>query len=292
MRYGTVCSGIECFSLAVAARGWEPAWFAEIEPYCCDLLKERYPHVPNLGDITKIKAVSRCEVVVAGTPCQSFSVNAEQRGLDDARGQLALRFAEIIKQARPRWVVWENVPGVLTSGGGRDFGVFLNTLGQCGYGVAYRVLDSRFFGVAQRRRRVFVVGHYRDWRRAAAVLFDGPQYRADEVENREALQRGQERTVPRSVLGWTGDETPKYGVEIVPTLRSGQGGEGAGLSDGRGVLRRLTIKEWERLQGIPDGYTDIAGHGEHDRRKSVGNGFCVNVLRWIAKGIEAAEAAN
>jgi DNA (cytosine-5)-methyltransferase 1 len=282
-----VCSGIETFSLAVAALGWEPAWFAEIDPFCCELLKERYPHVPNLGDITQIEAAPAVDAIVAGTPCQSFSVQGNRKGLDDERGQLAIRFTRILNRTRPRWLVWENVPGVLQSSGGQDFAAFLTSLGKCGYGIAYRVLDAQYFGVPQRRRRLFVVGHYRDWRPAAAVLFDAHQHRTNEIEAAGIHQRA-EQALSGALLGWTGDETPKHGIEIVPTLRAQQGGEGVGIA-GRGVIRRLTVTEWERLQGIPDGYTNIAGSRTRARMHAIGNAFCVNVLAWVAGRIALVE---
>jgi site-specific DNA-cytosine methylase len=112
------------------------------------------------------------DLLVGGTPCQSFSVAGLRGGLDDERGNLALEYLRLADRLRPRWLVWENVPGVLSSNGGRDFGSILGGMVELGYGVAYRVLDAQFFGVAQRRRRVFVVGYAGDWRRAAAVLFE------------------------------------------------------------------------------------------------------------------------
>jgi len=121
----------------------------------------------------------RLDLLVGGTPCQSFSVAGLRGGLDDARGNLALRFMQLCAAARPRWVVWENVPGVLSVDGGRAFGSILGALEELGYGWAYRTLDAQWFGVAQRRRRVFVVGHLGDWRRAAAVLFEQQSVRGD-----------------------------------------------------------------------------------------------------------------
>jgi len=112
------------------------------------------------------------DVLVGGTPCQSFSVAGLRKGLDDPRGNLMLTYLAIAAKYRPKWVVWENVPGVLSSNGGLDFASFLRGLGECGYGFAYRVLDAQYFGVPQRRRRVFVVGCFGDWRSAAAVLFE------------------------------------------------------------------------------------------------------------------------
>ena len=131
----------------------------------------------NLGDMTKLteEMLNYCgpiSLLCGGTPCQSFSVAGLRKGLEDPRGNLALRFTQLVGVLRPEWVVWENVPGVLSSGNGRDFGTFLGALAELGYGFAYRILDAQWFGVAQRRRRVFVVANARDWRRAAAVLFE------------------------------------------------------------------------------------------------------------------------
>ena len=174
MKYISVCSGIEAATVAWHHLGWEPAWFSEIEPFPCSVLKHHYPDVPNLGDMTKWSEWPNetVDLLVGGTPCQSFSVAGKRGGMDDHRGQLALSFSAIAAKYKPRWIVWENVPGVLSSGGGRDFGAFLGSLVKLGYGLCYRVLDAQHFGVAQRRRRVFVVGHLGDWRRVAAVLFE------------------------------------------------------------------------------------------------------------------------
>jgi len=175
MKYLSVCSGIEAATVAWHPLGWEAVGFSEIEKFPSQVLAHHYPNVPNLGDMTKFKEwnfESNIDVFVGGTPCQSFSVAGLRKGLDDPRGNLMLTYLAIADKFRPRWLVWENVPGVLSSNGGKDFGTFLGGLGELGYGFAYRVLDAQYFGVAQRRRRVFVVGYLGDWRRAAAVLFE------------------------------------------------------------------------------------------------------------------------
>jgi DNA (cytosine-5)-methyltransferase 1 len=177
MRYGSVCSGIEAASVAWHPLGWEPQWFSEIEHFPSAVLKHRFPDVPNLGDMTQLNQnpvfnEQPIDLLVGGTPCQSFSVAGLRKGLADPRGNLMLTFLSIADKRRPKWIVWENVPGVLSSNGGKDFGTFLGALGELGYGFAYRVLDAQHFGVAQRRRRVFVVGYLGDWRVAAAVLFE------------------------------------------------------------------------------------------------------------------------
>lgn len=186
MRYLSLFSGIEAASVAWGPLGWVPAAFAEIEPYCCALLEQHYPEVPNLGDVSKIDRVPPVDVLIGGSPCQSFSVAGKRLGMDDPRGNLALEYLRVVALARPRWVVFENVPGLLSSGGGRDFGAFLWTLGQLGYGWAYRTLDAQYFGVPQRRRRVFVVGYLGDWRPPLAVLFEPEGVRRDSAPGRQA----------------------------------------------------------------------------------------------------------
>ena len=169
--------------------GFRPAWFAEIDPFCSALLAHHYPGIENLGEFTRIEAgAGPVDVLAGGTPCQSFSVAGRRGGLEDARGNLAIQFCHLAGRLRPRWIVWENVPGVLSSNGGRDFAAILGALAELGYGCAWRVLDAQFFGVPQRRRRVFVVGHLGDWRRAAAVLLEREGMCRDTPSRRKARQ--------------------------------------------------------------------------------------------------------
>jgi DNA (cytosine-5)-methyltransferase 1 len=175
MNYLSVCSGIEAATVAWHHMGWKPVGFSEIEKFPSQVLEHHYPQVTNFGDMTKYKEWNINDSVgllVGGTPCQSFSVAGLRKGLEDPRGNLALTYVGILDKFRPKWCIWENVPGVLSSGKGRDFGSFLGALGELGYGWAYRVLDAQYFGVAQRRRRVFVVGCLGDWKSAAEVLFE------------------------------------------------------------------------------------------------------------------------
>lgn len=188
MRYLSVCSGIEAATVA-APEGWHAAAFAEVDPFPSAVLTHRFPAVPNLGDFTKIEAhhVGAIDLLVGGTPCQSFSIAGQRLGLDDPRGNLTLEYLALAGRLRPRWIVWENVPGVLSIDGGRTFGAFLGALGQLGYGFAYRVLDAQHFGVPQRRRRVFVVGCAGgDWKRAAAVLFEPQSLRGNSTPGGKA----------------------------------------------------------------------------------------------------------
>jgi DNA (cytosine-5)-methyltransferase 1 len=188
LKYGSVCSGIEAASCAWSSLGWEAQWLSEIEPFPSAVLAHHYPEVPNLGDMTKFKEWpdAAIDLLVGGTPCQSFSVAGLRKGLADPRGNLMLTYLAIAARFSPRWLVWENVPGVLSSNGGRDFGALLGGLAELGYGFAYRILDAQYFGVAQRRRRVFVVGHLGDWRAAAAVLFERESLLGHPTPRREA----------------------------------------------------------------------------------------------------------
>ncbi len=220
--FGSVCSGIEAASVAWNPLGWRAAWLAEIEPFPCALLAHHYPDVPNLGDMTKITTMVRDALVPApdvfcgGTPCQAFSVAGLRKSLDDARGNLSLIFCEIADEIDaqraatgllPAVIFWENVPGVLNT---KDnaFGCFLAGLAGeddplepaggkwtnagCVFGpkrtVAWRVLDAQYFGVAQRRRRVFVVASARDGFDPVAVLFESEGLRRDTAPRRQAGQ--------------------------------------------------------------------------------------------------------
>jgi len=182
MKYLSVCSGIEAATVAWHHMGWKPVGFSEIEKFPSHVLSHHYPQVTNFGDMTKYKKWKLDDsigLLVGGTPCQSFSVAGLRKGLDDPRGNLALTYVGILDKFRPKWCIWENVPGVLSSGKGRDFGAFLGALGELGYGWAYRVLDAQNFGVAQRRRRVFVVGCLGNWESAAKILFESESLSGD-----------------------------------------------------------------------------------------------------------------
>ena len=209
MRFGSVCSGIEAASVAWEPLGWKSAWFSEIEKFPSELLAQRYPGVKNLGDMRfiaeKIRrgSIEAPEIIVGGTPCQAFSVAGLRNSLDDSRGQLTLKFVELVNavdEARAAIrlgasvIVWENVPGVL-SAKGNAFGCFLAGLAGedepleppgekwsdagCVFGphraVAWRCLDAQYFGLAQRRQRVFLVWCPGDGADPAAILFERPR---------------------------------------------------------------------------------------------------------------------
>jgi DNA (cytosine-5)-methyltransferase 1 len=192
MKYLSVCSGVEAATVAWHPLGWNPIGYAEIETFPSAVLSHHYPTVPNLGDITKYKEWNingTVELLVGGTPCQAFSVAGLRKGLEDPRGNLTLVYTGILDRFKPKWFVWENVPGVLSSSGGRDFGSFLGAVAELGYGFSYRVLDAQYFGVPQRRRRVFVVGCLGDWVSASKVLFEPDCLSRDTEESRKSREK-------------------------------------------------------------------------------------------------------
>ena len=402
MRYLSVCSGIEAASVAWESLGWTPVAFAEIERFPSQVLAHHFPGVPNLGDMTRYKEwdIDRgaVDLIVGGTPCQSFSVAGLRKGLEDPRGNLALVFIGMVDHFKPEWVIWENVPGVLSSSGGRDFGSFLGALGQLGYGFAWRVLDAQYFGVPQRRRRVFLVGHSSgDSRRAGEVLFEPESLRGDITKGR-AKGQGSTRNsassvdsngIPKTVGTICADTHPgaysgqdAYTGRLIPVLyqnnqtdarlkeephtsqtvlaRWGTGGGNAPIvqhtyrksrraqstedfktwvpdevtntlncfdvgdvrstdivvqafnhqsgGDMRGIdlrdtaqlqayqqtsvlvrhrVRRLTVTECERLQGFPDGWTDVRTNTpDSPRYKAIGNSMAVPCMRYIGERIQ------
>lgn len=261
MKFGSVCSGIEAASVAFGPLGWKAAWLAEIEPFPCAVLAHHYPEAPNLGDMTTIAAridageVDAPEMLCGGTPCQAFSVAGLRRSLDDARGNLSLEFIRIadaidrVRRAAGKpaaWVLWENVPGVLST---KDnaFGAFLGGLCGCDAAldapadgwpsagvvagpsrvVAWRVLDAQFFGVAQRRKRVFVLalGGAGAWACADALLPVSDRMHWHPAPSREAGQRAAGTTaISVALRGREGGATAELGDDCGFGLRASGGG--------------------------------------------------------------------
>ncbi|MFT8640119.1 DNA cytosine methyltransferase [Bifidobacterium sp.] len=209
MRYISLFSGIEAASVAWGRLGWNPVAFSEIEPFPKVVLAHHYPNVPDLGDITKIDwspYVGSADVVVGGSPCQSFSIAGSRTGLDGASG-LMWEYVRAVQAIRPRWFVWENVPGALSSSHGEDFRCLLESMDELGYGLAWRVLDAQFFGVAQRRRRVFLVGSLAS-QSSAEVLFEPESLRWDTSSSREKRQALAGRAENRTGISGGGCLTP------------------------------------------------------------------------------------
>ena len=334
MKYGSVCSGIEAASVAWHGLGWHPTWFAEIQPFASAVLKHHHSSVPNLGDMTKIASnikngsVAAPDVLVGGTPCQAFSMAGARRSLNDARGGLTLKFVELanaIDQKRkssgnpPAVILWENVPGVLST---KDnaFGCFLGAL--CGEAqplqpagrkwtnagivrgptrtVVWRVLDAQHFGVAQRRQRVFVV--------ACAGGIDPTQVLFEwQTPRRHIAPRTATRRKPTALGGKkSGGVEPYFIVGNIIGRQPHNGGNQLGImpatvsrcltvTDRHAVVveegaRYLTPRECERLQGFPDDYTLIPYNkgwaSDNARYVALGNSMPVPVMRWIGERIE------
>ncbi|WP_312411958.1 DNA (cytosine-5-)-methyltransferase [Shinella sp.] len=275
LRFLSVCSGIEAASVAWHPLGWKAVAFSEIEKFPSAVLAHHYPDVPNLGDMTNYEEWPEyaIDILCGGTPCQSFSIGGLRKGIHDPRGSLMLTYLAIARRYKPRFIVWENVVGVLSSNRGRDFGTFLGGLAECGYGFAYRVLDAQFFGSAQQRRRVVVVGCLGDASAAAKILFEqeGPAWRP----------------------------TPKR-MQVVSVCLTARGPGSLDdretyVVDGDGV-RHLTPLEHERLQGFPDNYTNIPYLGrqaaDQPRSKALGNSWAVPKFVWLGKRLQGLLAAN
>lgn len=346
--YGSVCSGIEAASCAWEPLGWQPAWFAEIEPFPSAVLAHHWPQVQNLGDMTKIAAqvasgkVPAPDVLVGGTPCQAFSVAGARNGLDDDRGFLTIKFVELadaIDQQReasdsePAIIVWENVPGVLSS---KDnaFGAFIGLLAgegcelqppgrkweNAGYvrgpkrAIAWRILDAQYFGVAQRRRRVFVVASARAGFDPTAVLFELEGVRRDAAPIREAREEVAALTANGAgtcggdcnqwreghLIAAFGQNNTSGPVNVSHALNAHSGPHGrldfesetfiVVRIDGELSVRRLTPLECERIQGFQDGHTDVQFRGkpatDGHRYKSIGNSMAVPCMLWIGERIQ------
>lgn len=189
MRYLSLFSGIEAASVAWEPLGWEAVAFCEIDAFPSAVLAYRYPNVPNLGDITKVdwhefnEKHGAVDIVVGGSPCQSFSIAGGRTSLE-GESALCFEYWRAVRDVRPTWFLWENVPGVFST---RDnaFGQFLGKMEELGYGMAWRTLDAQFFGVAQRRRRCFLVGYLGNVGAATAVLFDAESVRGNTITSRE-----------------------------------------------------------------------------------------------------------
>ena len=309
--YGSLCSGIEAASVAWSSLGWSPAWFSETAPFPKAVLAYHHPDVPDLGDMKEIYDKKEfqerpVDLIVGGTPCQSFSLAGPRGGLDDPRGDLALEFLRIVRAKQPRWFMWENVPAVISSNKGRDFGAFLGSIQKFGYGFAYRILNSQNFGVPQERRRLFVVGNSGGWLPAAKVLFDGE----DVLWDTSALGQGEEvQETPVGLGGIApGGGEGNLGGRKAACIKAGyykcyndlENTDNliVGKRDGRTTIRRLTPLECERLQGFPDNYTRIPLKGRPAERcsdglryKAVGNSMAVPVMEWLGKRIQFVDGA-
>jgi DNA (cytosine-5)-methyltransferase 1 len=272
IRYVSMFSGIEAATVAWHELGWKAVAFSDFDKFPKEVLAHHYPDVPDLGDVTKVdwnEYEGKADLVVGGSPCQSFSVAGKRLGMDDPRGNLALHFLGAVKAIKPTWFIFENVPGLLSSDGGRDFEAFLGEVAKCGYGFAYRVLDSQYFGVPQRRRRLFVVGHSDgDWRSAFSVLFERESlfgnpppsikkgqglaaFTGESVEREDS-----EGSAGRGMIGFSHTQglDAQPSEDVFPTLRAGGQGHAVATNgefwDGTDKTATLTTRSID--QSMPD----------------------------------------
>jgi len=311
IRYATLCSGIEGVSVAwEPLGGFEPVWFSEIKPFPCAVLKHHWPAVPNLGDMTKIDGAKwrgKVDVLWGSTPCQSFSAAGQRGGVEDERGALTLKFAELADEIDPAIVAWENVKGAL-SDKHNAFGCLVGALAggngpivpdgrwaNAGYVigptrvVAWRVLDAKYGGVPQQRRRVFVVACPSGGADPRQILFERQGGWRHSAPSRPGTSARSAPTEGRAPIYFNSDSRPKISTAFAAPLKADTGSGGRACILGPdGVPRRLTPLEWERLQGFEDGWTDIPGARDSERWSALGNSLAVPDVKWIGHGIKEA----
>lgn len=299
MKVLSLFSGIGGFDLGFQRAGMEVVGMCEIDKHAQKILQRRFPDATLHTDVRKVRYERRSiDLICGGFPCQDLSVAGKRRGLDGERSGLWFEFARIIDEAEPAWVVIENVPGLFSSNGGRDFAVIVDWLVQRGYGVGWRVLDAQGFGLAQRRKRVFIVASFGSPCGCTVLLeHEGLQRnpkpsRASECDDTGAVAKclsahGRRNDPTVETLLWqatTPDSIRISAADIAPTLpaRMGTGGHNVPFIG----VRRLTPTECERLQGFPDGWTD--GQADTQRYKQLGNAVAVPVAEWIGRRIMEA----
>lgn len=308
LRVGSLFSGIGGIDLGFKRAGFSVAWCVEVDPRARAVLQERFPEAKVYKDIREVgaqelKEHGKVDVICGGFPCQDLSVAGRRAGLQGERSVLFYEAMRIVRGLSPAVLLLENVPGLLTSNKGHDFAAVLREVGEgwdC-HQVAWRLLDSQYFRVPQRRRRVFIAGSRREGC-AAKIL---------------ALQEGGARdprsckaagpSAPGDVRGFTPSQFANY-REGVGTLRANGGDLGGGsetliaerrmvsISAAGGksrkcekrVIRKLTPEECEKLQGFPEGWTAVCDAAQTTRFRQLGNAVTVNVAEWIARRTRAA----
>jgi len=217
-KYLSLFSGIEAASVAWRDFGWSCVGVSEIDSFPCEVLKKRFPNVPNLGDITKISEEQLndlkhrhggIDIVVGGSPCQSFSLAGKRLGLKDPRGNLMFEYCRVVRAVLPKYFIWENVIGALSSNGGQDFSSLIGEMVDIGYSLCWRVLDAQHFGVPQRRRRVFLVGSLGENNRAFDILFE----QEGSTRNLKSSREAREENTPQ-VEGSIGNDSQQIAYNI------------------------------------------------------------------------------
>jgi site-specific DNA-cytosine methylase len=323
MRYGTICSGVDAVSLAWEPLGFKPQFFSEIEPFPKAVLAHHWPHVPDLGDLTKIDGkdwADKLDILWGSTPCQAFSLAGRRAGATDPRGALALSFCNLADDIDPPFVCFENVKGILNDQK-NAFGCLLAALAGednplvptggkwsnagCVLGprrrIAWRLFDAKYAGVPQRRERVFVVACPREGADPRELLFEersGAETFPTPDRSRKAYTaaletRSGSRAFSVAFRGRKDGEELEVGDEVANCLLAATGGSDkafALIDDGVSpYVRQLTPIECERLMGMPDNHTLVpfgrAMASDTVRYKAIGNSLVVPDVRWIGKRI-------
>ena len=291
MNYISLCDGIGAAHVAWQPLGWKCLGVSEINPFCNRVIEHHWGF-ENLGpmddhDTIEKIAAKEADIIIGGTPCQDFSVAGVRRGIAGDNGQLILWFLYAIYRSRPRYFVWENVPGVFSQDKGAVFRAFIASLAELGYLVEWRVLDAQYFGVPQRRRRVFVVGHFGGTCRGT-VLFES-----------KSVPRVPEKTGENQVPDvdwWAGKGRVLNCIDAGYGKKWGSNqwyARGHVIIDTTGRARRASVREVERCFGFPDDYTNIPTKGKKTdciaRYTALGNSMCVHVIKWIGQRILKSE---
>jgi DNA (cytosine-5)-methyltransferase 1 len=303
IRVASFFAGIGGFDLGFERAGMQSVWQCEIKPFCLDVLHKHWPDVPRESDIKLVDPanIPEAEVWAGGFPCQDISLArmGPRSGLEGKQSGLFFEFARLLEANRPKVVVLENVAGLLSSNQGRDFGLVIRTLADLGYGVAWRVLDSRHFGVPQSRTRVFIVGYLGDPQAAASVLFE-PE--CGDRNSEKSRQDGPKSVSPFAIS--VGDSKRGFVKKLAHCLyaesarHTGTDWSRNYVSYPEGQVRRLTPLEAERLQGFPDGWTDLpeairdVEKRDSARYHACGNAVTVDVVQWIGERLLIALEAS
>ena len=310
---GSVCSGIEAASVAWNPLGFKFEWFSEIADFPSAVLKEKYPQIPNLGDMTEVpnllvnKAITAPDIICGGTPCQSFSLAGGKSGLNDQRGNLTLSFVDIVETndkvrleqgLSPTIALWENVEGVLTDKtnafgclvsflAGLDEIINISRWETAGIirgtkrNVVWRVLDAKYFGLPQQRRRLYLLAGGKDFNPENILFEQGTstmrEYPASQLRfakegcKFEVFREYTDCVYSAYGTKWNGNAAAYNGsLYVVQNER----------------IRRLLPLECERLMGFPDGYTDLPKAKRTNRYQAIGNSWAVPVIRWIGSRIK------
>lgn len=294
--FASFFSGIGGFELGFERAGFKALSQCEINPFCNEILKKHWPNVPKFTDIREVnnEHIPASSVWVGGFPCQDVSLArmGKREGLRGQQSGLFYEYARLLGEGRPRVVVVENVSGLLSSHGGRDFAIVIRTLAQLGYSVGWRTFNSKNFGVPQSRQRVYIVGCYRDPRGPGSILFE-PERREGHAQ--ASQQDGAPVVSPfKKVIGDPGGEGPvvqsiAYCLYACSARHTGTDWSRTYVNyPKKGAVRRLTPRECEGVMSFPYDWTvpndssldiDVA---DSLRYHALGNAVTPPVAEWIA----------